>query len=86
MHSLIHRCGRGQPRERLQGCLGHKAHDAQEVAEEVGLFHQQNRRLEAERGNINTAFNQVFLGGSQKKDENLKGNGQAPEPRNSQIC
>lgn len=24
---------------------------------EVGLFHQQNRRLEAERGNINTTFN-----------------------------
>lgn len=52
---------------------------------EVGLFHQQNRRLEAERGNINTTFNQVFLGGSQKRDEKEKGNGQAPEPINSWI-
>lgn len=32
---------------------------------EVGLFHQQNRRLEAGRGNINAIFSQVFLEGSQ---------------------
>lgn len=32
---------------------------------EVGLFHQQNRRLEAQRGNINAISSQVFLGGSQ---------------------
>lgn len=53
---------------------------------EVGLFHQQNRRLEEERGNINTTFNQVFLGDSQKKDEKQKENGQGQEPINSQIC
>lgn len=39
---------------------------------EVGLFHQQNRRLEAERENKKTTFHRVFLGGSQKKDKKQK--------------